>query len=281
MTSTTSTAYSRDLGDELRLLRERYSNLNGRKFAIQLGWDPSKVSTIEHGKARASEIDLAQYLTACGKDIDFFDDFRRRYYNAFDPRFAQVPDNLRTLALTESMSTKITSCDMLTVPGLLQTETYADALYRVSGHVPEAKIPECVQRRMDRQSILRRPYRPECLFYIHENVLKTRIGSSKIMEDQYLRLLFNTHILRIIPADAGIALIPTCVLFNFDKLPPVGWSETDLAQVFAQDTSTIARATNLFERMEAIALNEEQSRSRLAKYVSHVREDPHGGTDLA
>src|SRR5690242_18496437 len=99
---TISTAYSRDLGDELRRLRESGTGLTGRALAVQLGWDPSKVSNIEHGRARASEIDLVQYLTLCGKDVDFFEEFRRRYRHAFDLYFAQVPDELRTLAMTEA-----------------------------------------------------------------------------------------------------------------------------------------------------------------------------------
>ncbi|GGU68176.1 helix-turn-helix domain-containing protein [Lentzea flava] len=63
MTAFTSTAYSRDLGDELRRLRETCTGLNGRNLAKKLGWDPSKVSNIEHGRARASEIDLVQLFT--------------------------------------------------------------------------------------------------------------------------------------------------------------------------------------------------------------------------
>lgn len=100
--TTPSTAYSRDLGDELRRLRESCTGLNGAKLAIRLGWDPSKVSTIEHGKSRPSEIDLVQFLTLCGKDVDFFEDFKRRYRNAFEDYIVQVPDHLRTLAMAEA-----------------------------------------------------------------------------------------------------------------------------------------------------------------------------------
>ncbi len=110
--STPSTAYSRDLGDELRRLRETCTKLNGVALAVRLGWDPSKVSNIEHGKARPSEIDLVQYLTMCGKDIDFFEDFKRRYRNAFEEYIVQVPGNLRTAAMAESTATTITSYDV-------------------------------------------------------------------------------------------------------------------------------------------------------------------------
>ncbi len=283
MTATTSTAYSRDLGDELRLLRETYSTLNGRHFAIQLGWDPSKVSNIEHGKAKASEIDIAQYLTACGKDIEFFDDFRRRYHNAFDPYFAQMPDNLRTLTMTESMATKIISYDVLTPPGLLQVEGYARELLTEGGIEAPEDIEKYVRARMERQTVLRRLNRPECVFYVHELALRTRLGDAALMEDQYLRLLFKTHVLRVVPASAkGTAHHSKCTLYKFEKAAPVVYSETNLAEVFAQDSRAVARIGRLFERLDAVALDAEQSRSKLMEYISALREDTDGpGTDLA
>jgi len=94
-----STPYSRDLGDELRQIRERYTTFRGRRIARMLGWDPGKVSNIEHGKARASEIDIVQYLGRCGRSQAFIEDFLNRYRSAFDLYFVQVPTNLRTMSM--------------------------------------------------------------------------------------------------------------------------------------------------------------------------------------
>ncbi|HUQ61767.1 helix-turn-helix transcriptional regulator [Lentzea sp.] len=283
MTAIISTAYSRDLGDELRRLRETCTKLGGRAMAAQLGWDPSKVSNIENGKARASDIDLAQYLATCGKDFDFLDDFRNRYRHAFDMCFAQVSNNLRTLAMTESMATKITAYDVLTVPGLVQTRSYAHALFTETGRVAEAEIEEFVRLRMERQVIWRRPYRPECTFFVHELALRMGLGDDQVMRDQYRRLLFTTHVLRIVPAEArGAAHLSKCTLFEFDKAPPVAYTESDLANVFAQDSAAIAQTRTLFRRLEAVALDEQQSRRKLAEYVGPLREDHHEPrTDLA
>ncbi|KJK38517.1 hypothetical protein UK23_41150 [Lentzea aerocolonigenes] len=273
MTQATSTAYSRDLGDELRLLRERFSTLNGRKFAIQLGWDPSKVSNIENGKARASEIDLAQYLTACGMDIEFFDDFKRRYYNAFDLVCAQTLSSLRTVAMTESTATKITSYEVTSHPGLLQTREFARELLAEGAVHPPEDVERLVQARIDRQTVLRRPFRPEFLFYIHELALRQRVDDAKIMEDQYLRLLCNTNLIRIVPLDVGTASLETgFTLYEFDKAAPIVFSETNLVQVFAQDDIVVKQCRDLFERLDSLALDAERSKSRLAEYVSAVRE---------
>ncbi|MDX8055263.1 helix-turn-helix transcriptional regulator [Lentzea sp. BCCO 10_0798] len=272
--STPSTAYSRDLGDELRRLRETCTDLKGHEVAARLGWDPSKVSTIEHGKARPSEIDLVQFLTMCGKDIDYFEDFKRRYRNAFEEYIVQVPDNVRTLAMAESTATSMFNYDTLTVPGLVQTERYADALYRAAGVAVQERIPALVQARMDRQAVLRRHDRPDCLFYIHELALRQQVGDAQIMEDQYLQLLFNAHIIRIVSADvlvnsAGVRL------WEYEKAMPIAYTETDLTQVFVQDRGAIARTRLIFDRLAEVALDEEQSRRKLAEYVSTPREDLH------
>ncbi|WP_177221260.1 helix-turn-helix domain-containing protein [Lentzea xinjiangensis] len=277
MTAITSTAYSRDLGDELRRLREKFTGLTGFAFAEQLGWDPSKVSNIENGKARASEIDLVQYLMACGRDSVFFEAFRDRYRYAFDPYVVVVPDNLRTLALAEAKAAKITSFDGLTVPGLVQTEEYARALLTEGGNEEAEDIEKFVRLRMDRQAVMRRPSRPECTFYVHELALRMRVGDARIMEEQYLRLLFDTHVLRIVPMSAGVAIATRSArrLFSFEKMIPVAYSETDVAQVFAHDGRAIAGSREFFKWLDARALDEGQSRSMLADYASGLREDLH------
>lgn len=281
MTAIISTPYSRDLGDELRRLRESCTSFNGRAMAIQLGWDPSKVSDIELGKVRASQVDLVQYMATCGKNIDFVDAFRSRYQNAFDLYLAQVPDNVRTLAMTEAMAMKIVSYDVLTVHGLVQTERYARQLF-VDSHVEAPNgIEALVQARMDRQTIMRRANRPECVFYVHELALRLPLGDARLREDQYRRLLWRTHVLRVVPANI-CAFRSAATLYEFGKAAPVVYSESDTAQVYAQDSVAIARTRRLFERLDAVALDAEQSKHRLAEYVSRLREDPHdSGPDLA
>ncbi|MFS8102489.1 helix-turn-helix transcriptional regulator [Lentzea alba] len=280
-TSTPSTAYSRDLGDELRRLRESCTNLKGVALALQLGWDPSKVSNIEHGKARPSEIDLVQYLTMCGKDTDYFEHFKRRYKNAFEEYIVLVSDNLRTLAMAESTARTITSYDTQAVPGLVQTPEYADSLYRMGGYIAEDRIPTVVQFRMDRQSILKRHNRPTCLFYVHEHALQTQVGGDRIMKDQYARLLFRGYTIRIVPADAAL-VATSCVLWEYEKALPVAFTSTDLAKVFVQDPGAIARTRLLFDRLDEVALDEEQSRSKLAEYAGRPREDlDDAGTRMA
>ncbi|HEX7308580.1 DUF5753 domain-containing protein, partial [Lentzea sp.] len=236
-----------------------------------------------HGRARASEIDLVQYLTLCGKDVDFFEEFRRRYRHAFDLYFVQVPDNLRTIAMAESMATKITAYDVVTIHGLVQTEAYARALFVETGIENPEDIDKMVQLRIERQSIMRRHNRPECVFYLHEIALQVHLGDAQDVLEQYLRLLHRSHVLRIVPTSAMKAAVqPKCTLFEFEKASAVAYTESSLAKVFAQDKAAVTRSRALFKRLDAVALDEEQSRSMLAEYVSKLRGESHGSrTDLA
>ncbi|GAB2814197.1 helix-turn-helix domain-containing protein [Lentzea nigeriaca] len=270
MTVITATVCSRALGDELRRIRETCTDLGGAQMAMRLGWHPSKVTNIEKGKARASEIDLVQFLTMCGKDIDYFENFRSRYKNAFEEYVVRVHDDLRTLAFAESTAKTITSYSPSGVPGLLQTPEYADALYRLGGFVAEERIANLVRFRIDRQAILRRHNRPSCLFYIHEAALRLRVGDDSIMEDQYARLLFDAHVIRIVPAHV---VVPSsgCVLWEYQKAYPVAFGETDLAKLFVQDPGAIARTRLLFGHLDEVALDAGQSRSKLAEYVGQPR----------
>ncbi|WP_394616903.1 helix-turn-helix domain-containing protein [Lentzea sp. JNUCC 0626] len=271
--ATTSTAYSCALGDELRRLREKFTPLTGHAFAEQLGWDPSKVSNIEKGKARASEIDLVQYLMTCGRDTGCFEEFRARYRHAFDPSVLVAPADLRPLTLAEAQATKVTSYDVLTVPALLQTPDYARALLE-SGHRPAAEVEKCLRRLMDRQEALRWPNSPECPFYVHELALRLRVGDEKVMADQYLRMLFATHTarptssthnartVRIVPTAAGPGPVRASprTLLSFEKLAPLAYGELAVGNVFTHDGGSIADSREFFKWVDAIALDEGSSR---------------------
>lgn len=234
------------------------------------------MSNIENGKVRPSEVDLVQILTKCGKDTEYFETFKRRYQRAFDNFIVQASGNLSTLVMAEATATTMIAYDVLTVNGLIQTESYADGIYRHAGHVEEERIPELVRIRSDRQAVLKKHRPPNCLFYLHEIALKQRFGDDRVMEDQYLQLLFNVHMIRIVPAHVP-AVSAGLMLLEFEKAMPVAHQDGDLARVFVQDPKAVWHTRLIFERLEQVALNAEQSRQKLMEYVS----PPPGRSDAA
>ncbi|GLZ29281.1 transcriptional regulator [Lentzea sp. NBRC 105346] len=270
-----STPYSRDLGDQLRTIREVFTTFSARRMARMLGWDHSKVTRIENGQVRATEIDVVQYLGRCGRTQQFIEGFLGLYRSAFDKYYVQTPENLRTIALSEAQATKIKTIDPATIPGLLQTEDYARALFVEGGCVPAERIEINVEARMARQAILRRPNRPDYTCYIHENALRLRIGDALVMEEQYYRLLFQTHSIRIIPESSGSAGVVSSyyALWEFEKQASVAVMESELAQVFIQDDLGVQRCKAIFNQMDQVAWSEEESRSTLADLASRAREN--------
>lgn len=272
-----STPYSRDLGDELRQVRERYTTFRSRKIARMLGWDPGKVSNIENGKVRASEIDLVQYLGRCGRSQEFIQGFLNRYQSAFDLYFVQAPGTLRTLSMAETTAQNITTYNLAHLPGLVQSEEYTRALYEARGVLPPDQIETAVRFRTERTTLMRRHDRPQCTFYVHENALRLSVGSAEVMEDQLMRLLFNTHSIRVIRAASGPAgvFMANYVLWNFEKRSAVAHTESEIAQVFVQDPAGVKSCKTIFERLDDVALSETQSRTMVADLASRARED-HG-----
>ncbi len=113
------------------------------------------------------------------------------------------------------------------------------------------------------------------------HALQTRVGDDRIMEEQYLKLLFNARIVRIVPADAPV-IASSCTLWEYEKAMPVAFIETGLAKVFVQDPAAIVRTRLLFDRLAEVALDGEQSRSKLAEYVGRPREElDDAGTHMA
>jgi hypothetical protein len=273
-----STPYSRDLGDELRQVRERFTTFRSRKIARMLGWDPGKVSNIEHGKVRATEIDIVQYLGRCGRSQTFIEGFLNRYRSAFNHYFVQAPINLRTMTMADASAQKITTYNITTIPGLVQSEEYALAVYQARGVLAPDLIEVAVRFRIQRQAIMRRHDRPECTFYIHENALRLKVGSDEVMEDQFMRLLFHTHVIRIVPAACGPSgvFMANYVLWEYEKRSGVAFTESDIAKVFVQDLAGVKHCKSIFARLDALALSEEQSRTMVADLASRSREDLSG-----
>jgi len=289
MTSRDSTASNRELGDELRRLRD-LTGLDGELMAERLGWHPNTLSEVERGRQQVGELDLLRFLVHCGLGGTAINGFVERHRHAVEPYLARpgcgrLPDNLRSLALAEAAATTITSFDLATIPGLLQTEDYAEALLRQLGLTSPEEIRPAVRVRMGRQAILRPYAGPRCTFFVHEHAVRTKVGGDRVMEDQLLRLIFQatspTCVIRIVPSTTGGAgaLSSNCKLMEYDGDRPLAYSETDVARVFARDPQAIARCQLIFERLGQLALPRQESRTLLMDHLADYdrpREDGDG-----
>lgn len=93
-------------------------------------------------------------------------------------------------AKLERTARVISAYETMLIPGLLQTEAYATALYR--SHVPaysETEITRHVEARLERQSVLDRPRPPRVGYVIEESVLDRALGGPEVLKEQLQHLL--------------------------------------------------------------------------------------------
>lgn len=193
------------LAVELRRLREA-AGLTAREAAALLGVSAPQISQIEAGLAGVSEKRLRRLAShyAC-TDEDFIEalvamatDRTRGWWEEYR---GLLPTSFLDLSELEHHARFLRHVAILYVPGLLQTEDYARAVF--SSRLPElteAEVEARIRHRKERQRI-RVPY--EAL--IHEAALRIRVSdraTSKAQLDRLIELSEAEHVtLRVIPFD--------------------------------------------------------------------------------
>lgn len=298
MTLHESTARTRELGAELRRIREA-AHYTGHALALKLGWSPSRVSRIETGDRRASEVDAAIYAAFCGatgEDLDRVLDLTQYTHDKhwLHIRGEQLSDELQSLIALESTAETLVYYEPVVIPGLIQTEDYARALVLETELVPTDAIGSVVRIRMERQRLLRRLNPPNVTFYIHENALRMPVGGRRIMHEQILHLLLTCTTppcrVRVVPTRVGAragALGPFTWAAHHEHNPVI-YVEHLTTSLFLEGLYDKLAYRHKLDRLSKLALDAGQSREFLAdlasEYEREVGEhDPpaRSGPDLA
>lgn len=197
------------LGAELRKLRER-AGKPAREAGGLLGVDQAKISNIESGRIGVSEerirrlasfyacadVELIKALCAIARE-------RRGEFWWEEYRGILAPDFL-DMAETEHHAAGMRSLQIVSVPGLLQTEDYARALFSgVVPRLPADEIEARVEHRMRRRDVFNQEHPPHFHTLIHEAALRMRFGGRKVAQAQLDHLKETArwpHVtLRVIP----------------------------------------------------------------------------------
>lgn len=269
-------AQERELGSELCRIRKR-ANVTGREIARILHSDKSIISRIENGARQVSELDVAMYLVTCRASEEEFTRLTTLARQITDGPWLRahgdaLPDELRSLIFQENTASAITNYVPLLIPGLLQTEDYAREVFRWAGLVPADGIDMRVRARLARQQLLHRPQPPALTFYLHEHALRSPVGSATVMHDQLRHLLLvgarTSCTLRAIPHARGpIGILGGAfMLIDHAEHPSLAYVEAQTASVFTEEPADIAAYRQILTKLDALALDAEQSR----KWVAHL-----------
>ncbi|MCC3774451.1 Scr1 family TA system antitoxin-like transcriptional regulator [Streptomyces sp. UNOB3_S3] len=208
----TPTERQKRLGAELRKMRMA-AGLSTDYAAGLLGIDRTKISNIESG-VRVITPDRLRTLVcnyACS-DQDYMAaleamaaDRERGWWERFR---GALPAGLLDIAELEWHAARVRTSQVMHLPGLLQTEEYARAIFEaVLPRLPRLEVELRVAHRMERQQIFQRDKPLEYVGYIHEAALRMQFGGKKVAKDQLNYLLSASErddtVLRVLPVEAG------------------------------------------------------------------------------
>ncbi|MEU3858375.1 helix-turn-helix transcriptional regulator [Streptomyces sp. NPDC028722] len=264
------TARQLRLAVELRRLREA-AGLTAREAARLLGVTAPVISQIESGIAGVSEQRLRRLASHYDCTDPEFIDFlaamaTERTRGWWEEYRGLLPTAFLDLAELEHHAGFLREVALLFVPGLLQTEEYARAVF--SARVPELTPEELelrIRHRMRRQQTVF-PYEA----VIHEAALRIRVSDRAASKAQLARLLELSdadHItVRVIPFDLdGFARASSAMTYAGGPLPKLDTVVRDAphGSVFVDSEAQLTAYRTRFRKVEALSLGPDRSRDFL------------------
>ncbi|MGP3756156.1 helix-turn-helix domain-containing protein [Streptomyces sp. IBSNAI001] len=254
-------------GKLVRLFRER-AGLTQQGLADVIGYSLEQVASVEQGRrpAKAAFTEAAERVLDAGGALRVLQE---------DVDRAKLPEFFRDFALLEAEAVSRFSYDPMLVPGLLQTEAYAQTL--LEAHFPpldDETIEQRVAARMSRHALLARKYPPMVfVFVVEESAIRRGVGSSLVMRDQLNHLhqcsrMRNVE-LQIMPTERGAHSGlngPMVLLESTDRKQHVYVEAQDIVSV-RSDRREVSEFWMRYGMLRTQALNTEDS-SRLIQHMA-------------
>lgn len=279
--------HRRRLGLELRALRKEAGlNLDDAASRLGLSGAPA-LSKIENGKqrvqpvaipgfleaygcldkARSSEIRSLASLASSGKRISLLS----RYRDTVRDPFAEYIH-------LEELARRAESFAYL-IPGLLQTEEYAQAVVAGSRKwSTQRDIKKFVELRMLRQQALTRRNPLSLWCVLDESALHREVGGPDVMRHQLERILEVSEELphvdvQVLPFNKGAhaGMDGAFTLLHFEAGPPVAVVEPMTTSLYLEEDGDVGRYETGFNHLQAEALDVTDS----SKFIHHMIKDKH------
>jgi transcriptional regulator with XRE-family HTH domain len=222
------------LRNELARLRKE-SGLTQEQVAAALDWSPSKLIRVEGGRSSITKVDLDALLTTYGISSESQRERLQTLNRGARERawWAVYRDDLNPTYIEyvgyEAGAAFIRQFTAGYIPGLLQTQAYAEVL--TTNSVDSLRSAPAVKLRMQRQAELARRESPPRQYYVlDEAVIRRHVGISQdpaIMPAQLLHIAERAQAeelitVRILPFSAGAhrGLSGPFTLLEFDGTMP-------------------------------------------------------------
>jgi hypothetical protein len=247
--------------------------LTGDEVATRLKWSASKVSRIETGRNALSAGDLRMLLDLYAVSGSLRDRLlelgrtagQRGWWDAFGDILGSGYSTF--LALEADAESERFYAQMI-VPGILQTEQYAEEIMRTGLlAAPPGEIARRVQARMTRQKLLTGNDPLELSVILDEGALRRRVGGADVMNGQLSHLIEVADLpnvtLQVLPFAEGahVAMSGSFVVLRFPG--PVAsylvYLEQMTSQLVIENEAEAYHYALSFDRMRGTALAPEDS----------------------
>jgi transcriptional regulator with XRE-family HTH domain len=277
---TTSADQARaSLGIRLRDLR-RDAGLSGTELARLSGWQPSKVTKIEHGRQTPSEEDLRVWCEHCRALAELSDLIAA--VRSIETQFAEWRRIIRggirrrqeASAAVYERARLFRIYEPQVIPGLLQTRDYAVSVLSTS--ISFFRVPddaeESADARIARQRVLTHGDRRFHML-LGEQCLHTNVGGAEVMANQLERLLELLRLPRlrigIIPFDAPYRVpLDNGFWLMDDALVQFDTYSMEMSLVRPDEIELYGRA---FERLAALAVYGAEARAMIDAALNRFR----------
>lgn len=262
----------RAVGRQIKLLRER-TGLTQRELGDRLGYGEEHISSVERGRrtpqpellhAADELLGAGGLLAAANEDV-----VRARARTR-----VRHPSWFRDYARLEADAVELHDYSNHDIPGLLQTEGRARALYAMRKPLlDEETIAQRVASRLARQDILTRWPAPMVTCVIEEAVLRRPIGGWEVHRGQLQQLLglgqLRSVELQVMPMNrvehAGMG--GPFILLTPKGRPQVGYVEVQNVSRLATESEEVRILAARYGSIRAQALTPQESLTLLEKML--------------
>jgi hypothetical protein len=241
-------------------------------------FSPTKLSRLETGRVGASPRDIRDLCIVYGitdtaereRLADLAREGKQRaWWQQYDLPYA-------TYIGLETEATSISDYSSDIVPGILQVEGYARAIFE-TGDPPldNAGIEQRTEARMRRQALLTRDEGPlsQYTLIVDEGALRRPIGSAAVMRSQLARIIEAASLhkvtFHVIPFGVGAhpGLQSNFVILEFDKatVNDVVYVEGAVGNIYLESAADLVRYKRILSRLQSIALDPEGSVAMIAR----------------
>ncbi|MCN9239371.1 helix-turn-helix transcriptional regulator [Streptomyces sp. RY43-2] len=258
-------------GEELKL-RRIAAGLTQEQLSEIIVCSPTLISHYEAGRRLPKPDDARRIDRALGTD-GFFE----RWLEDLESKH---PDFFATVAELEQQAAVIRQFALSLVPGLLQTEDYARAVFRAyRANYTTEELDEAVVIRTGRRRILEGPAQPVIWTLLDEAVLRRCVGGPQVMSKQLHKIAELAEAgrlrLHVLPYGAGAhALLESYLtLMSFEDSAPVAYVEGFLTGNLMDHPALVAASQTAYALALSDALSQQES---LALVRAAAEEHLHG-----